>query len=159
MKTYTITAQQALDSTKRKQYVNENVLAAFPPATGLTLEFFTIGKDCTNEEVIGEYESRDLVPASPFDVCAFDVENPERMDEMEYVATLWEDKNTWCYAVFDRWLGERRVHVHRHDGGWLDGCRFAGVRKDSTLSSGAQSLPSVTLPLVLEINGHTYKRV
>lgn len=140
MKT-TLTPQAALDATKRTQYANKDILATFPPATDLPLEFFTLDKYVTESELDKEYESRGLAPASPFDLCTYDLANPDKMDEMQYVATQWKDGANWNYAAFRRWDGERRVCVYRGGCRWRVHWWFAGVRKSSDTGPSGLSDP------------------
>lgn len=133
MKT-TLTPQQALDSTKRTQYVDKDVLDTWPTVTG-KIEFFKLYRYVSAKELDEEYEKRGLVP-SPFAMCEQD--GPE-VYEKEYVATQWKDADgKFCYASFERWCGRRSVYVDRDDGVWFGYWSFSGVRlprKDSAQTS------------------------
>lgn len=139
MKTKTLSPQEALDSTKRIQYVNQEVLGNMPPGTGSEVTFFKLNGYATAKEIDTEYNTRGLI-ASPVDVCAFDVENPEKMDEMEYVGTQWKDgSGNWCFAAFLRFRGERSVYVDRNYDGWNDRWWFAGVPAPGSVAASTSS--------------------
>lgn len=137
--------QKALDSTKRTQYVDKDVVKTIPERQEGTLEFFTLDKVVTDNELEKEYASRGLVPASPINICEYDMENREKMDQMKYVATHWQNDG-WCYATFRRWDDEPKVLVDRYDSRWRDYWWFAGLRKSSALES-EPSLDSQNLEL------------
>lgn len=139
MKTKTLSPQKALDTTKRAQYVDKDVLETMPSGTGKEVTFFKLGKYASCMEVAAHYASRGLVP-SPVDVCTFDVKHPEKMDEMEYVATQWGDgSGNWCFATFHRFHGERSVYVGRDDDDWHDHWWFAGVPAPGSVAASTSS--------------------
>lgn len=143
--------QEALDATKRKkQYADKDILATAPTADGDKLEFFTLDKYVTDDELEKEYASRNLVPADIYSLVAYDLKNPKKMDKMKYVGTHWKDANgTWYYVAFCLWDGGvRDVGVFRRDRGWNDYWWFSGLK--STSSSNPQT--SLTLePLELRV--------
>lgn len=148
-----------LEKTKRTQYISDDVLATAPKNKGKgTLEFFTLGKYVSDNDLEAEYEKRGLIPADINQLCDYDLKNRDKIDEMKYVASHWKDKNgKWCFVTFCQWRDVGRdVRVLRDDFVWDGRWFFAGVRK----SLGSKTLStSLTLPSVLEINGVTYRRV
>ena len=149
-------AKNLKDLYTGKIYANDFVLAAAPRNTiEGELEFFTLGRYVSNNELEKEYETRGLVPADLYRLAVW--EEAHQKDERKYFATHWKDaEGKWCCATFGRWRGGREVYVDRGDGGWDGYWSFAGVRKSSV--SDPKTLSSDPLPLVLEINGHTYRR-
>lgn len=145
MKTKPLTPQQALDSTKRTQYVNKDVMETMPPGTGEPIQFFKLDRYVSNTELLKEYEKRGLAPASPIDLCAYDITHPEEMGEKKYVATVWD---TDCYLAFGRWDGERDVGCYRCNDDWNGRWFLAGVPAPGK-SSVLESKDSDTLPLTL----------
>ena len=126
---------QVLKETGRILYVDEDVAKSAPQHTG-NLEFFTVDRYITEDELEKEYETRKLKPASILSLCEYDKTNRNDLDEKGYVGTHWKDaKGEWCCAVFDRRGDERGVYVNRRDYGWYRYYRFAGVRKSSDLKS------------------------
>ena len=125
-------AQQALDATGRKQYVNSDVVIAMPSGEGEEAEviFFKLGKYVSDANLDKEYDLRGLKPADPYSLAAVNEADPAFADEHPN-CTHWKDaKGKWCFAAFDHWDGGRRsVDVSRDGGGWNDYWWFAGVRK------------------------------
>jgi hypothetical protein len=127
-----LTPQQVLDATGRKQYVDHNVVVAMPRA-GLLYDphvyFFKVGRYVSDAELEKEYELRGLKAAAPDIVAQVNTDDASFADEHPN-GTHWKDVNDqWCYAAFDRWDDERDVHVDRHDDGWDARWWFAGCRK------------------------------
>ena len=148
------TLKQKLEQTKRNLYINNEVFETSPKQTKGKVEFFTIGKYISDDELQKEYENRGLIPASIYDL----IDNDKICDEKKYVGTHWKDENgKWCFATFFFWSGnvERSVYVDRNDGDWLDRWWFAGVRKSSKLKNSGLI---ETLPFELIINGIKYRR-
>lgn len=145
MKTKPLTPQQALDSTKRIQYVDKDVVETMPPSTGKPIQFFKLDRYVSNTELLKEYEKRCLAPASPIDLCAYDVAHPEEMDERKYIATVW---NTNCCLTFGGWRGGRLVGCRRSSSDWNDDWFLAGVPapgKSSVLETVHSSTQSLAL--------------
>lgn len=133
------TAQQALDATKRNQYVDKDVVKDAPlhMFKEVDIEFFNVGKYISCDDLEQEYEKRGLVPADIREVASV---GGSILDEKKYVGTQWKDSSgKWCFATFDLWGGGRGVDVDRDDDGWNDCWWFAGVRK-SALSTGTSEL-------------------
>lgn len=108
-------------------YCDEDVLKDMPYGEG-PVEFFTIGRYVTNDELEKEYASRGLVPASPYALAEAHKANPSLAEGNKWTATHWKDtEGKWCFAAFNHWRGERFVNVCRFDGDWRDGWLFAGV--------------------------------
>jgi hypothetical protein len=126
-------------------YCDEDVLAHMPPATGEKVELFTIGKYVTRKELEAEYESRGLVPASPYDLAALHEKDEKLADKKGYTATIF-DHNGPCFAVFNRWGGVRLVSVDRNVNDCRDNWWFAGLRK-SDLSTKTTKHSSGSLEL------------
>lgn len=153
------TPQQMLDATKRTQYVDKDAVETMPQdESEEKLEFFTLGKYISDDELEKEYASRGLIPAFPYDLLKAD---QDILDEKKYAATHWKDANgKWCYLACYRWRGgERNVSVDRREYDWYDDWWFAGVRKIELSSSSAQDSQALSpLPEILTIDGFIYKR-
>jgi hypothetical protein len=127
----TRTPQQALAATGRKQYVTDAVVATMPRGTGDEVEvvFFKVDRNLSDDELVKEYELRGLTPIDPFSLAAVNETDPAFGDKYPN-ATHWKNASgMFCYALFDRWLGERAMNVDRRDDSWADGWWFAGSRK------------------------------
>lgn len=125
------TPQQALDATGRTQYTNSSVVATMPKGDGKETEvvFFRVGRNISDDDLEKEYESRRLNPADPYSLAAVNEADPAFADE-HLNGTHWKDADgKWCFAIFNRWHGERHVVVHRHVDAWNDLWWFGGVRK------------------------------
>lgn len=151
--TSTTSPLQALKATGRNQYVNEEVAATIPPEIGEELVLFNIGKIVSRDDLEKEYEAWGLTPASALDLCSFDRNHRETLDEKEYVATIWkDDEGRRCYAAFSRWRDGRRVRVDRDSSDWYGAWWFAGCRKSlSTSAPSTSAKPSEPLTLISEI--------
>jgi hypothetical protein len=151
------------DITTAKIYADDEVLKNAPRHTHIgELEFFTLDRYVTDDGLEKEYESRGLEPADLYSLARWDEGNKDREDK-KFVATHWKDaQGKWCFAVFFRWDGERRVGVYRSGRDWDGAWFFSGVRK-SPQKSEAKTLASDPLNLVLPpeliINGQLYRRV
>jgi len=125
------TLQKAIDATGRKKYLKDEVVASAPGGMGEEVElfFFKVGRYLTDVELKKEFDSRDLVPADPHSLSAANEADPAFADDHPN-GCHWQDADgKWCFAVFDRWNGERCVSVHRNRNGWLDSWWCVGVRK------------------------------
>jgi hypothetical protein len=125
------TAQEALKATGRNLYVNDDVVELMPQGEGDEVEvnLFNVGRYITDDELNKEFYLRGLKPVDPFALAALNEAYPAFADEKPN-ATHWKDaQGNWCYAIFGRWRGERRVNVNRNAGDWNDNYWFAGVRK------------------------------
>lgn len=154
MKTKTTDLQTLLKKTGRTLYVNDEVLKTAPNHTQEgELEFFTLNKRASTEEVAKEYESRGLEPATIATLCVYDKVKREVFDEKKFIGTQWKDaEGQWCFAAFCRWLVGRDVDVNRRGSGWCGSWWFAGVRKSlSTKSSDTLTKPLETYSLDLEL--------
>lgn len=131
------------DITTATIYANDEVLKNAPRHTHIReLEFFTLGRYVSDNELEKEYESRGLEPADLYSLAIWDEGNKDR-EVKKYVATHWKDaEGKWCFATFRRWRGERSVSVYRGGGDWRDRWWLAGVPvRKGTESSETQSLP------------------
>jgi hypothetical protein len=145
------TAQECLDSTKRTQYVDKDVVRDAPLHTfkKVDIEFFNLGKYVSCDELEKEYESRDLIPTDIREISSL---SESVLDEKKYVGTQWKDKDgKWCFAAFDLWCGGRRVGVSRDDNAWRDRWWFAGVRKSALSISTSELLEPQSLDLASAI--------
>lgn len=83
-----MTLKEQLKKTGRKLYVDDDVLESAPTSVSEgTLEFLKFGEYVSDDELEQEYKSRDLIPATISDLIAFDHENRQKLDEMEWVGT------------------------------------------------------------------------
>jgi hypothetical protein len=121
-----LSPQEMLDATRRTQYVNKEIVKGMPRGEGTTVELiiFTVEKIISDDELEKEYEKRGLIPASPYDIAAFN-------DNERNIATHWKDADgKWCCAAFDRWDdGLRFVLVSRDGYDWSGRWFFGGRRK------------------------------
>ncbi len=125
--------QQVLDATGRIQYTDKIVVATMPSGgqgvqENVTVEFFNLGKNVSDDELAKAYEERGLVP-DPYAQAAVNEADPAFADEHPN-GTHWKDADgKWCYAAFDRSVSERFVFVHRSGSDWAVVWCFGGVRK------------------------------
>lgn len=146
----TKSTQQLLDATKCKQYIDKDVLATVPEAQEGTVEFFKLDKYVSDDELEAEYISRGLIPAPIANIAQYDLENPEKMDEMKHVGSHWKDGSSWYFVSFGQWDGRGRdVFVDRSVDGWFDVWWFAGLRTVALGSKTLSTSPSESLPLDL----------
>ena len=128
--------QEAVEATGRSRYTTQEVVDNMPRGEGDEVELVFFKPDLSerdgsisDDDLELEFELRDLKPADPISVAAFNEADPAFADEKSH-ATHWKDADgNWCYAAFHRWLGERGVDVDRHDSSWLGDWWFVGVRK------------------------------
>ncbi len=127
------TPQQVLDATKRAQYTIESVVLTMPSnGTGVeknvTMEFFKLDHDVSDDELQREYEKRGLAP-DPYAQAAVNKADPAFADEHPN-GTHWKSADgKWCFVAFRRGDSERNVFVGRIDCDWNDDWWFAGVRQ------------------------------
>lgn len=132
----TRTTKEALTATGRKQYVTDEVVITMPKGNGeeVELHFFKPnlserGGYISDDDLKKEFELRNLDPADPISIAAFNEADPVFADEKPH-GTHWKNaEGKWRYAAFSRWGGERRVHVDQDGNGWHDYWWFVGVRK------------------------------
>lgn len=157
-----MTFQQLLDKTKRTQYTDKSVVNSVDSCDPQDIEFFTLGKYVSDDQLEKEYQKRGLVPAHPYALTLYSLDHQKEMDEKNYVGTHWKD-NGWCYVAFRRWGDdERDVSVGRSDCGWGDFWWFAGVRKYQELGSLEPKPFTEPLEISIEsikINGKVYKLI
>jgi hypothetical protein len=145
------TFKQLLDSLDRKQYVDEDIVDSIVPCEFQELEFFKLSRYVTNEELSKEYETKGLVPISPYALALYDEKYPKKMDEMGYVGTSWKNSSgEWCFAAFNHWFDGRFVRVYRYDRDWYDSWWFAGLRKTSDIEP-KPSLEPMSLETAIKI--------
>lgn len=115
--------------TKRKEYIDKEVLKSCPKVTG-KLEFFNVGRCITKDELEEEYKKRNLIPASYDLLYEYEKEYQKELDKMGFVGTHWKDaRGNQCYATFGLWFNKRKVYVRRSDSDWGECWWFAGVKK------------------------------
>lgn len=146
--------QALLDKTKRTQYVDKDVVASVEPCEPQEIEFFTLGKYISDNELEVEVSKLGFELAHPYALALYAKEHPEFADEKS-TGTHWQNaKGNWCFATFFRWIDERRVDVYRGDGDdWNDRWWFAGVRKSSP--KPLETKPS-SVPLTLALPNWKY---
>lgn len=124
--------QEVLDATGRTQYTDPKVVADMPHGEGdgeTEVVFFQVGRFISDADLDKEYELRGLKPADPYSLAAVNEADPAFADEKPN-GTHWQDaEGKWCYATFNRWHDERKVHVDRSGFDWRGDWWFAGVRK------------------------------
>lgn len=128
--------QEAIEATGRAQYTDRKVVDSMPKGEDEEVEVVFFKPDLSqcngfisDDDLEKEFELRGLKLADPISVAAVNEADPAFADEKPH-GTHWKDaKGNWCYAMFDRWVDERRVRVRRYDFGWSDYWWFAGVRK------------------------------
>ena len=139
-----LTPQQALDATGRKQYTDRDVVNSMPHGEGDEAEvvFFKLdlskrGGYISDNDLEKEFELRGLVSADPYSLAAVNRDDPAFADEKPN-GTHWKDANgKWCFAVFYCWDGGgRSVSVDRHGDGWGERWWFAGLRKSKSSGLG-----------------------
>lgn len=132
----------ALKASGRKLYVDDTVVESMPrgKANKVRLVYFKPDLSTYKDGWLScaalhdEYKKRGLIP-DPQAQIDDNAEKPEFADTTPN-ACQWIDKDgKYCYAAFDRWGDERRVHVDRDDGGWGDDWSFAGVPQESSASA------------------------
>jgi hypothetical protein len=124
--------QQMLDATKRAQYTDKSVVNGMPTGgTGteeVMVEFFTLGRYVSDEELEREYAERGLTP-DPYAQGQVNADDPVFADDHPN-GTHWQNADgKWCFATFDRGVDERCVGVDRRGIDWGDFWWFGGVRK------------------------------
>lgn len=129
---HSLSPQQVLDATGRKQYTDREVVEAMPRGEGDKKEvvFFQVGRYISDDDLEKEFEIRGLKSADPYSLAKVNQDDPAFADNRPN-CTHWKDANgQWCYIAFYRWNDdERRVNVNRNDNHWPDDWWFAGVRK------------------------------
>lgn len=107
-------------------YLNDAVFKTIPNRPVEAIQTFTLGRYVSDDELAKEYESRSLVPATPYDIAQYVLAFPDFQER--YIGTHWKDENgEWCYLAFDRWGGERSVYCRRHTVDWGGRWWLAGV--------------------------------
>ncbi len=132
-----LTPQEALDATDRKQYTDRKVVATMPQGEGdeVDMYFFKPSPEAYQNGVISddrlakEFDLRNLKP-DPLAQAAVNAADPTFADDRPN-GTHWKNQEgKWCFAAFNRWFGdERSVRVDRRGSDWSDYWWFAGLRK------------------------------
>lgn len=93
-----------------------------------TIEFIPLEKWLSDEAVDALLAQHGLSAVDPYALMALNAADSD-FASSHPCFTHWRDTSgKWCYVAFDDWLDERRVDVCRHDDGWRDFWRVAGVR-------------------------------
>jgi hypothetical protein len=124
------TWKEALDATRKKQYVEVSVAAAMPRGEGRhpLVFFFKPGRELSDDELAKEYVSLGLKPVDPYSLAAINEEDPHFADEHSNGTHWRNEEGEWCCIAFGRWKhGERGVRVYRRTCDWCDHWEFAGV--------------------------------
>ncbi len=128
----TLTPQQVLEATGRKQYTDKDVVTTMPRGIGEEKEitFFRLDRQVSDDDLEKEYLLRGLKPADPYALAKCNQDDSAFADTHPNT-THWKDENgKWCFAAFCQWRGGGRdVRVGRGGGRWDDGWWFAGVRE------------------------------
>jgi hypothetical protein len=126
-----LSPEQALVATGRKQYVNDTVVKTMPNGEGDEMDvfFFNLGRWISDDNLEKEYAARGLVPCDPYTLAKVNQDDPAFADQHPN-GTHWKDgDDKWCFAAFLRWNDGRSVGVDRHGIAWSGRWWFAGVRK------------------------------
>jgi hypothetical protein len=138
-----LTPQQALDATGRKQYTDRKVVDNMPKGEGEEVELVLFKSDLSernghisDNDLEKECDQRGLIPADPYSLAALNEVDPAFADTHPN-GTHWKDSDgKWCFAAFLRWrVVARGVDVYRYDYVWRDDWWFAGLRKSSGLGT------------------------
>lgn len=147
-----ISARKALEKTGFTLYVTDEVLENAPKGKGDDIEFFTLGKYVTDDELEKEYEFRGLVPCDLWTLAYAHEKDKNLAEQKQYTATHWKDKEgKWCCVAFDRWGDDGRgVSVVRGGFDWYGDWWFGGSRKKALKHSEPKNSFD-TLPLELRV--------
>jgi len=111
----TLTPKEALSATGRALYLNEDVVAIWPLATGdsVTMSFYKFGRYIEAGKLDEELAKVGLeLVVDPTGLAAINQAYPEFADTHPN-GTQWKNAaGKVCFAAFGRWLGKRRVGVH-----------------------------------------------
>lgn len=111
------TPKQAIDATRRVQYVDADMLAMMPVGTGgAEAIFVNLGHDvyCDKlDDELGKIGFKLIV--DPQGLAAINEDDPAFADERPN-CTQWKDQNGnyWC-MIFGGWYGERSIGLKRCD--------------------------------------------
>ncbi len=126
-----LTPQEVLDATGRRQYTDSEVVDSMPRGTGeeAGVFFFHLGRYVSDDELEKEFDLRGLVPAFPDDLAAVNAADPNFAKEKPN-GTHWKGEDgKWRFIAFNHWNDERNVNVYCNDNDWNDSWWFAGRRK------------------------------
>lgn len=129
----TLTNRQAVNATDRKKYVDNDVVDAMSSGTETEMEVHLVplkrvvkASNLEDELAALGYEMIDLVAH-----CSMNEAEPGLADKYPNGIQEKDADGNFCYAVFDRWYGGRRVDVGQDGGDWGDYWFFPCVRKVS----------------------------
>lgn len=132
-----LTPQQALDATGRKQYTDKKAVDSMPVGEWEEVEmcFFPIKKRSSDAEVAQALAFRGLTP-DPRAQAQVNAEDPAFADTHPN-GISWQDADgNWNFVTFSRWDdGERRVRVRRDGRDWVDRWWVGGSRECQPLEA------------------------
>jgi hypothetical protein len=127
-----LSSKEALSATGRALYLNDEVVASWPPATGdsVTMLFYSFSRYIEAGKLDEELAKVGLeLVVDPTGLAAINQAYPEFADTHPN-ATQWKNAaGKFCYALFNRWDGERDVNVDQSDADWRDYWWFSVRRK------------------------------
>lgn len=126
--------REALNATRRHQYLNLSVVDNAPQAKDKEAEvvLFKLAPhitSCSCSDLDKEYNLRGLSPADLQTICALNEQDPSFADEYPN-CTQWKNKEgNDCYASFRCVDGKRGAGIDENTFGWSDDWWFVGLRK------------------------------
>lgn len=131
----TLTPKEALSATGRVLYLNDEVVAIWPLATGdlVTMLFYNFGRYIEAGKLDEELAKVGLeLVVDPAGLAAINQAHPEFADTYPN-ATQWKNAvGMICYAIFYRWGDKRNVSVDQRGIAWRDDWWFPVRRKQAT---------------------------
>ena len=110
----------APDRTDRAHQLAETVMHA-PPAEGEVFRFFYTEDGDTDDDIARKFSSRNMRPATPFEVCRINQGNGEFTSKYPNAAIWKNDDGVWCFAACYMHLGKLYVRVKAHTTHWPRG--------------------------------------
>lgn len=124
--------QKLIDKYDYK-YIHPDFKIGKPSKELPEIEFVYFGKYLSDAEVKEQMGQKGFDLVSFEDLLVYLDKNPQILDEKKYIGSVLPDD---LFIAFFGWRGERYVDVDRHSGGWGDGWRFAGIKKQMTNGNG-----------------------
>lgn len=127
------------------QLTNSTILSSIPRCEGkyVNVEFFNLDKNVSPEDILLQYQSRDLTP-DPYAQAAVNEAEPTFAEKYPNL-TCWEDERyNLCYLFFTVIDGSRVVLAQQTDslhGGGLPGgyCWYCGVHREKSEQSALKN--------------------
>lgn len=113
------------------QYLDKDVVDAMPHGEGEEVEvhFLNFGRYVSVNELEQEVEKMGFHLADPYSLAAV-VREDSALADTYPLATQWRNKEgQTCFAIFDRWDGDREMEVGWDDRVWGDDYWFACLCK------------------------------